>query len=74
MRWDQYTDDAMCVDEEVQPDGLIELLPLPVTMDEQEPALESDTYLDSLLTEDLSDADHDDHDIDDEHEDVDAMA
>lgn len=37
-------------------------------MDEQDPTLESDTYLESLLTEDLSDAD----DID--PEDVDDMA
>ena len=34
-RWDQYTDDAMCVEEEIQPNGLIEL-PL-VALDEQEP-------------------------------------
>ena len=34
-RWDQYTNDAMCVGEEIQPDGLIEL-PL-VAMDEKEP-------------------------------------
>ena len=45
----------MCVDEEIQPDGLIEL---PSTvMDEQEAQDESDSYLESMLTEDLSDAD-----------------
>ena len=54
------------MDEEIQPDGLVEL-PL-VTVDEHEPQLESDSYLESLLTEDLSDAD----DID--AEDVDNMA
>ena len=60
-RWDQYTDDAMCVDEEIQPDGLIEL---PSTvMDEQEAQDESDSYLESMLTEDLSDVD--DMDADD---------
>ena len=54
-RWDQYTDDVMCVDEEIQLDGLI-VLPL-VAMDEQEPLNESDSYLESMLTEDLSDDD-----------------
>ena len=54
-RWDQYTDDATCVDEEIQPDGLVEL-PV-VTIDEQETQLDSDSYLESLLTEDLSDVD-----------------
>ena len=50
------------VDNEVHPYGLVELPP--VTMDEQEPALESDTYLESLLTEDLSDVDDDPKDAD----------
>ena len=59
-------DDVVCVDEEVEPNGLVEL-PL-VTMDEQEPALESDPYLESSLTKDLSDVD------DIEFEDVDDMA
>ena len=54
-RWDQYTDDVICVDEEIQPNGLVEL-PL-ATINEQEPQLESDSYLESLLTEDLSDDD-----------------
>ena len=45
----------LCVDEEIQPDDLIELPP--VAMDEQEPQDESDSYLESMLTEDLSDAD-----------------
>lgn len=54
-RWDQYTDDVMCVGEEIQPDGLIELPP--VAMDEKEPREESDSYLESMLTEDLSDVD-----------------
>ena len=63
-RWDQYTDDAIYVDEEIQPYGLVEL-PL-VTIDEHEPELESDSYLESLLTEDLSDADDiDAKDVDD---------
>ena len=62
-RWDQYTDAATCVDEEIQLDGLVEL-PL-VTADEFDPQLESDTYLESLLTEDLSDAeDIDPKDVD----------
>lgn len=52
---DQYTDDAMCVDEEIQPNGLIELPP--VAMDEQGPQDESDSYLESMLTEDLGDVD-----------------
>ena len=52
------------MDEEIQPDGLVEL-PL-VTIDEHEPQLESDSYLESLLTEDLSDADDiDAKDVDD---------
>ena len=54
-RWDQYTDDVMCVGEEIQLDGLIELPP--VAMDEKEPQDESDSYLESMLTEDLSDVD-----------------
>ena len=63
-RWDQSTDDATCVDEKIQPDGLVEL-PL-VTIDEQEPQLESDSHLESLLTEDLSDVDDiDAKDVDD---------
>ena len=45
----------MCVDEEIQLDGLIELPP--VAMDEQEPQDESDSYLESMLIENLSDAD-----------------
>ena len=65
-RWDQYTDNAICVDEDVQPDGLVEIPP--VALDEQELTLESDNYLESLLTKDLSDAD----DID--PEDVEDMA
>lgn len=60
-RWGQYTDDVMCVDQEIQPNGLIELHP--VAMDEQEPQDESDSYLESMLTEDLSDAN--DMDVDD---------
>jgi hypothetical protein len=54
-RWGQYTNDAMCVGEEIQPDGLIELPP--VAMDEKEPQDESDSYLESMLIEDLSDVD-----------------
>ena len=53
--WDQYTYDAMCVDEELQLDGLIELPQ--IAMDEPEPQDESDSYLESMLTKDLSDAD-----------------
>eukprot|EP00253_Pinus_taeda_P014811 PITA_14811 len=60
-RWDQYTNDVMCVDKEIQPDGLIELPP--VAMDEQEPQDESDSYMESMLTENMSDAD--DIDVDD---------
>ena len=65
-RRDQNTDDAIYVDEEIQPDGLVELSL--VTIYEHEPQLESDSYLESLLTEDLSDAD------DNDAEDVDNMA
>ena len=65
-RWDQYTNYATCVDEEIQPDGLVEI-PI-VTADEFDPQLESDSYLESLLTENLSDA----NDID--PEDVNEMA
>lgn len=54
-RWDQYTNDAMCVDEEIQPDGLIELPT--IAMDEKEPQDESNPYLDSMLTKDLRDVD-----------------
>ena len=39
----------------MQLDGLVELPP--VTMDAEEPPLESDTYLERLLTEELRDAD-----------------
>ena len=52
-RWDQLVDDATCVDEEIQPDGLVKLPS--VVMDVEEPPLESDDYLESLLTEDLDD-------------------
>ena len=45
----------MCVDEEIQPNGLIELSL--IAMDEQEPQDESDPHLESMLTEDLSDVD-----------------
>jgi len=61
MKWDQYTDDFMCVDEEIQPDGLIELPP--ISMDEKKPQDESDYYLESMLTKNLCDAD--DMDVDD---------
>ena len=54
-KWDQYTDDATCVDHEIQTNGLVEL-PL-VIEDEFDPQLESDAYLENLLTEDLSDVD-----------------
>eukprot|EP00253_Pinus_taeda_P035891 PITA_35891 len=60
-RWDQHIDDASCVDEEIQPDGLIELPP--IAMDEQEPEDESDSYLENMLAEDLSDVD--DMDVED---------
>lgn len=43
------------MDEEIQPDGLVELPP--VTAYEPDPQLESDAYLESLLMEVLSDAD-----------------
>jgi len=44
----------MCVDGKIQPNSLIELPP--IAMDEQEPQDESDSYLESMLTEELSDA------------------
>ena len=52
-RWDQLVDDATCVDEEIQPDGLVEIPS--IVMDVEEPPLESDDYLESLLAEDLDD-------------------
>ena len=52
-RWDQLVDDATCVDEEIQLDGLVEIPS--VVMDIEEPPLESDDYLESLLAEDLDD-------------------
>ena len=52
-RWGQLVDDVTCVDEEMQPDGFVEIPP--VVMDAKEPPLESDDYLESLLVEDLDD-------------------
>ena len=74
-RWDQYTDDATCVDEEIQPDGLVELPPL--IADDPDGQLESDAYLESLLAEDLNDVEGIDHDSEVGHredQDVDDMA
>ena len=62
-RWDQFVDDATCVDEEIQPDGLVEIPP--VAMDEDMPQLESDDYIENLLAENLDDDDSDGVDIDD---------
>lgn len=50
------------MDEEIQPYGLIELPP--VVVDEQEPLDESDPSLESLLTNEVNDVDHDDMDVD----------
>ena len=50
------------MDEEIQPNGLIELPSF--AMDKQEPPYESDPSLESLLTDELSDIDHDDMGID----------
>ena len=52
-RWDQLVDDATCVDEEIQSEGLVKVPS--IVMDVEEPPLESDDYLESLLTEDLDD-------------------
>ena len=52
-RWDQLVDDATCVDEEIQRDGLVEIPS--IVMDVEEPPLESDDYLESLLTKELDD-------------------
>ena len=52
-RWDQLVDDATCVDEEIQSDGLVEIPS--IVMDVKEPPLESNDYLESLLTKDLDD-------------------
>ena len=60
-RWDQYTDDVVCVDEEIEPDGLVEIPPVAI---DEEPPLDSDTYLESLLTEELPDVDVDADDSD----------
>ena len=46
-------DDATCVDEEIHPDGLVEIPS--IVMDVEEPPLESDDYLESLLVVDLDD-------------------
>ena len=59
-KWDQYTNDVVCVDEEIEPNGLIEI-PL-VVLDEVSP-LESDSYLESILTKDLNDVDDHDNDV-----------
>ena len=40
----------------MEPNGLVEILG--VAMDEEEPPLESDAYIESLLTEGFSDADY----------------
>ena len=45
--------DATFVDEEIQPDGLVEIPS--IVMDVEEPPFEGDAYLESLLTEDLDD-------------------
>ena len=45
----------MCVDKEIQPACLIEISL--VAMEEQEPQYESDSYLESMLTKELSDVD-----------------
>ena len=57
-RWDQCINNAICVDYEIQPNGLVEIPP--VSMDEEELPLESDSYLESLLIKDLNDADEND--------------
>ena len=54
-RWYQYTNDTICVDKEIQLDGLVEQPP--ISTDEQEPQLKSDAYLESMLSKDLSDVD-----------------
>ena len=46
-------EDATCVDEEIPPKGLVEIPS--IAMDVEEPPLESDDYLESLLTKDLDD-------------------
>ena len=51
--WDKYTYDAICVDEERQLEGFVKIPP--ITIDKEKPILESDDYLESMLTEDLSD-------------------
>ena len=45
--------DATCVNEEIQPDGLVEIPS--IVMDVEDPPLESDDYLESLLAKDLND-------------------
>ena len=47
--------------EEIEPDGLVEIPPVAI---DEEPPLDSDTYLESLLTEDLLDVDVDADDSD----------
>ena len=62
-KWDQISPDgelAALVDGEVEVDGLIDL-PI-IILPTKEPELESDDYLDSIITEDL---DMDDEDIED---------
>ena len=60
-RWDQYTNDVVCVDEEIELDGLVEIPPVAI---DEEPPLDSHTYLESLLTKDLLDVDVDANDSD----------
>ena len=43
MRWNKYTDDAVCVDEEIELDYLNKIPP--VAMDEEGPPIESESYL-----------------------------
>ena len=49
--WGQCTNYDICVDKETKLDGLVQIPP--ITIDEEEPILENNAYLEGLLIEDL---------------------
>ena len=53
---DQCIDNSICVDKEIQPNVLVEI----ISMDEEKLPLESDAYLERLLIKELNDVDDND--------------